>query len=60
MQQKYAEVTKPLADPLVWACLEAAQLQPGHLSQSWLHSTLDWALGQGKQHNTRQRCYDHQ
>lgn len=46
MQQKHAEVTKPVADPLVWACLEAAQLQPGHLSQSWLHSTLDWALGQ--------------
>ncbi|KAL0028989.1 hypothetical protein WJX77_009984 [Trebouxia sp. C0004] len=46
MQQKHVEVTKPVADPLVWACLEASQLQPRHLSQSCLHATLDWALGQ--------------
>lgn len=42
------EVMKPVTDPLIWACLAAAQdLQQDRPSMSWLHATMDWVLASG-------------
>lgn len=42
------EVMNPVTDPLVWACLAAAQdLQQDQPSSSWLHETMDWVLASG-------------
>lgn len=41
------EVTRPVADNSVWACLDLAQQEQQHLPpQPWLHATMDWLLGQ--------------
>lgn len=46
-QQVIREVMKPVSDPLIWTCLAAVEKQQqGQSAQSWLHATLDWALGQ--------------
>lgn len=42
------EVMKPVSDPLIWACLAAAQdLRQDQPSSSWLHATMDWVLASG-------------
>ncbi|KAL3143873.1 hypothetical protein ABBQ32_003691 [Trebouxia sp. C0010 RCD-2024] len=43
--QRPKEVLRPVSDPLIWACLAAAQdLQQDRPSTSWLHAMMDWVL----------------
>lgn len=42
------EVRQPVSDPLIWACLLAAQeLQQDQPSSSWLHATMDYIVASG-------------